>query len=197
MSNPGSGWASPAPAGLIALAVACFTFFAMFTGRVEHSALPLLGIWLIGGFFVQVVVAIIEFKEGALAGGNVFLYFSAYFMLVTGLECLFKFWMASKGITLDAHMDGWAWIPLTIGLITWTPAYFKSPPVMTLCVVAVDVAVIFVTLKDLAILGPGAAPIAGWALLIAGIFGLWMAAGVILNTTFGKPIIPLGKPLVK
>ncbi len=197
MSNPGSSWASPAPAGLIALAVACFTFFAMFTGKVDHSALPLLGIWLIGGFFVQVIVGIIEYKEGALTGGNVFTYFSAYFMLVTGLECLFKFWMASKGITLDARIDGWAWIALTVGLITWTPAYFKSPIVMLLCVIFVDIAIVVVTLKDLTILAATSAPIAGWALFLAGVFGLWMAAGIIVNTTFGKAIIPLGKPMVK
>ncbi len=196
MSNSGGSWASPAPAGLIALAVACFTFYAMFTGKVEHSALPLLGIWLLGGFVIQVIVGIIEYKEGALAGGNVFTYFSAFFMLVTGLECLFKFWMASKGITLDGRMDGWAWLPLTIGLITWTPAYFKSPLAMTACVLAVDVAVVLVTLKDLGIM-PTAAPAAGLALLIGGIFGLYMAAGIILNGTYGKQIIPLGKPLVK
>lgn len=198
MADHGNGWANPGPAGLVALAMACFTFFALYTGKVDGTALPLLGIWLLGGFAVQIVVAIIELKEGAIVGGNVFLFFSAFFMLVTGLECLYKFWAASKGITLDARIDGWAWSALAISLLLWTPAYFKSPLVMSLAVLSLDVAVPVVALKDIGILNPVVwGPIAGYFLLIAGIFGLYMAAGTVLNTAFGKQILPLGAPIIK
>ena len=198
MADHGNGWANPGPAGLVALAMACFTFFALFTGRVDGTALPLLGIWLLGGFVIQVIVAIIELKEGAILGGNVFLFFSAFFMLVTGLECLFKFWMGTKGITLDARMDGWAWLTLAIALILWSPGYFKSPLAMILCVLSLDIAVPVVALKDLTII-PGAigAPLAGIFLLLAGIFGLYMAAGTVLNTALGKQALPLGSPWIK
>jgi succinate-acetate transporter protein len=198
MADHGNGWANPGPAGLVALAMACFTFFALFTGKVDGTALPLLGIWLIGGFAIQVIVGIIELKEGSILGGNVFLFFSAFFMLVTGLECLFKFWMGTKGITLDARMDGWAWLALAIALIFWTPGYFKSPLAMILCVLSLDIAVPVIALKDLTII-PAAigAPLAGIFLLLGGIFGLYMAAGTILNTTFGKQVLPLGSPWIK
>lgn len=192
------GWANPGPAGLVALAMACFTFYALFTGKVEGSAVPLLGIWLIGGFVVQIIVAIIELNEGTTVGGNVFLFFSAFFMLVTGLECLFKFWAATKGITLDARIDGWAWLVLSISLVLWTPAYFKSPLVMSILVLALDVAVVVIALKDIGILNPAAwNPIAAIFLLIGGICGIYMAAGTILNTAFGKQVLPLGAPIIK
>lgn len=198
MAEHGSGWANPGPAGLVALAMACFTFFALFTGKIEGSALPLLGIWLIGGFVVQVIVAVIELKEGAIVGGNVFLFFSAFFMLVTGLECLFKFWASTKGVAVDARIDGWAWTVLAVSLLLWTPAYFKSPLVMSLLVLALDIAVPVVALKDLGVIDPviGSA-IAGWFLLIGGIFGIYMAAGTVLNTAFGKQVLPLGAPIIK
>ena len=70
-------WADPSPAGLVATALSCFVFFAMHSGRVEANAAPLLGIWLLGGFIVQVIVGLIELKHGNLIGGNVFLFYSA------------------------------------------------------------------------------------------------------------------------
>ncbi|MEI6856984.1 hypothetical protein [Psychrilyobacter sp.] len=36
-------WSNPTPAGLVALAVACFCFFAILSGKVTHDAMPLLG----------------------------------------------------------------------------------------------------------------------------------------------------------
>ena len=68
MSGHEKGWVGAGPAGLVALAMACFTFFALLTGRVEHSAIPLLGIWLLAGFVVQIVTALLELKEGNLLG---------------------------------------------------------------------------------------------------------------------------------
>lgn len=113
--------ANPGPAGLVALAMACFTFYAVHTGKVEGSAIPLLGIWLIGGFVVQVIVGVMELNHGNIVGGNIFTFFSAFFMLVTGLELIFKYFAGIYGWAVDARIDGWAWLALSIALITWTP----------------------------------------------------------------------------
>ena len=43
-------FATPGPAGLAALAVACFGFGAVFLGKVGLEGLPLLAAWLVGGF---------------------------------------------------------------------------------------------------------------------------------------------------
>jgi len=83
MSSHGN-WVGAGPAGLVALAVACFCFFALLTGRIDHSAIVIMGVWLIGGFVIQIITALLELKEGNLLGGNVFTFFSAYFMLIAG-----------------------------------------------------------------------------------------------------------------
>ena len=196
--SKGHDWANPGPAGLVALAMACFTFFAVFTGRVSHGAIGLLGCWLIGGFVVQVIVALIELKEGNTTGGNVFLYFSAFFMLASGLELIFKYLAMQFGWQMDAKIDGWAWLPLAIALIAWTPAYFKSPLSLLVVVLALDPAVLMVSLFDMGVINKAVyAPIAGKLLLTGGIFGLYTAAAIVLNTAYGKTILPMGKPLVK
>jgi len=197
-SNHPASFASPAPAGLVALAVACFTFFALLSGKVTTGALPLLGCWLLGGFIVQLVVGIIELKDGHLLGGNVFLFFSAFFMLVGGLEFFIKYAGAAglMPIALDAVIDGWAWLALLIVLLLWTPAYLKTGVApMGLLILALDVAVFCVAFSDLKIISAG--NIAAYALLITGCFGLYVGAAIQLNAAFGRTVLPMPPPLLK
>ncbi|MCK8059145.1 MULTISPECIES: acetate uptake transporter family protein [unclassified Fusibacter] len=187
-------WSNPTPAGLIALAIACFCFFALLTGKVTHDALPLLGIWLIGGFVVQFVVGLLDLKSGNMTGGNTFLFFSAFFMLVGGLEMIMKFNMINKGITFDAHIDGWAWLVLTIAIILWTPAFFKSTRLLTIIVLLLDVSLPFITLMDLGILPKTYSFIPGWGLLLAGVVAIYLSSAMVVNTAFGRQFYPLPGP---
>jgi hypothetical protein len=86
-------FATPGPAGLGALAVACFGFGAVFLGKVDLSGFPLLAAWLVGGCLVQYTTAVIELKDHNITGGNVFLFFSAFFMLAAALSVFAKWWM--------------------------------------------------------------------------------------------------------
>ncbi|MDD3879245.1 MAG: GPR1/FUN34/YaaH family transporter [Syntrophomonas sp.] len=197
MSGNG-GWANPAPAGLVALAIACFVFYAVLSGTVDHSCIPLMGIWLLGGFFVQFTVAIIELREGATTGGNVFLFFSAFFMFVGGFEFILKYFAAVNGWAMDAHIDGWAWMVLWLTLILWTPAYLKqSPLVMSLIVLLLDIAVFFVAFMDIGWLSHSYGPIAANFLLAGGVLAIYLAAGIVLNTAFGRAVLPMPGPILK
>lgn len=191
------GWANPSPAGLVALAMACFTFFALLTGKVEHTAIPLLACWLIGGFVVQLIVGIIELLEGNSTGGNVFTFFAAFFMLVGGLEFMVKYFASINGWPIDARIDGWAWLALALALLMWTPAYFKSPLILCLAVLCLDVAVPIITLVDLHVLPATMAPIAGYFLAITGALGLYVASAIILNTAYNRTILPMPGPFIK
>lgn len=184
-------WSNPSPAGLVALAVACFCFFALLGGYVDHSAMPLVGIWLFGGFVVQVIVAVIDLRVGNTTGGNTFLFFSAFFMLVGALEMLYKFQMMQKGIALDSHIDGYAWIVLTVSLLLWTPAFFKT--VLLPIVIALDISLPFITLMDIGFLSKSYSSIPAYGLLIAGIYAIYVAAALVVNEAHGKTIYPLFK----
>ena len=91
MSEHQHSFVTPAPAGLGALAVACFGFAAVFLDKVGVGGLPLLAAWLIGGGIVQYTTAVIELKDHNITGGNVFLFFSAFFMLGAALSTMSKF----------------------------------------------------------------------------------------------------------
>lgn len=197
MSGHEKGWVGAGPAGLVALAMACFIFFALLTGKVEHSAIPLMGIWLVAGFVVQLVTALLELKEGNLLGGNVFTFFSAFFMLASGLELLFKFFAAHNGVEFDGRISGYAWVAICIAITMWTPAYLAGARSLSLVVVSLVPALWIIGLRDIGILGASWAPAAGYLALIGGIFGLYTSSAIILNEKFGRTVLPLGSPFIK
>ena len=188
---PPKEWANPTPAGLVALAVACFCFFAMLTNAVEKTALPLMGCWLLGGFVIQLVVGLLDLKSGNHAGGNTFLFFSAFFMLVGGMEMFIKYHAMTTGAVLDARIDGYAWLALTLVVLLWTPAFLKSFSFLSLIILALDVALPFITLIDLKVLSADFSVIPAYALLFAALCAIYLSAAQIVNSAFGKKIYPL------
>lgn len=190
-------WSNPTPAGLVALSVACFCFFALLNGLVDASAMPLVGCWLIGGFVVQVFVGLLDLKGGNYAGGNTFLFFSAFFMLVGGLEMFAKYDGLMSGAPLDTRIDGYAWLALTIVVYLWTPAFFKSFNLLSLVVLALDVALPFIAFIDMGVFPASLKPIPAYALLVSGIIAIYLCAALVVNTTFGKKIYPVIEPKKK
>lgn len=202
MSGGNGGWANPLPAGLISLSVACFIFYGMLSGKVSSpGCLPLMAGWLIGAFIIQVVVAIIEMREGALNGGNVFLVFSAFFCFTTGVNMLIKYFAALNkwAFAMDARVDGWAWLAIGIALIPISFCYFKKTPLsMNLMVICLDTVVLSLIMLDLK-LGAHAtwAPVGAYGCLFAGLFALYTISAVFLNTNFEKTILPMPGPIIK
>jgi hypothetical protein len=194
-----SGWANPMPAGLIALSIAVFIFYAMFTGKVGHEALPIGGIWLICGFFVQVLVGIIELREGSIAGGNTFTWFSAYFMLATGVVWLFEYFAGIHGWKFDPTIAGWCWLAMTIVLWLQFPAFAKSMPLTVFIVILImNLALPFIVGLNLGLLDAQIyAPLAGNMAGLAGLFALYSAAALVNNAIFGRELLPFPGPIVK
>lgn len=192
-------WSNPTPAGLVALAVACFCFFALLSGRIEASALPLMGCWLLGGFVIQFVVGLLDLKSQNATGGNTFLFFSAFFMLTGGLEMFLKYNAIVAGAPLDGRIDGYAWMVLTAIVLLWTPAFFTKFGLLSVIVVLLDLALPFITLIDLGLLSKadfGFIP--AWVLLSAGIVAIYYASALVVNQAFGRVVYPLpGQPRSK
>jgi uncharacterized protein len=186
-------WANPTPAGLVALSVACFCFFALLMGLVGKASMILMGVWLLGGFVVQVIVAILDIRSGNKTGGNTFLYFCAFFMLVSGLEMIFKVIFPD----LDARIDGWAWIALTLVVWLWSPAFLKSPLLLFMIVVFLGIALPFIFLRDLQIVKDAfAAYIAAISLLCAGLTAIYLSAAMIVNKAFGRKVFWNPAPII-
>lgn len=199
MSGENSGWANPMPAGLTALGIAVFIFYGMFTGKVSHEAYPIAAIWLIAGFFVQVIVGIIELKMGSVVGGNTFTWFSSYFMMATGGVWLFEYYAGIYGWPFDPRIAGFTWLAITIVLLLEIPSFAKTMPALTfLLIIIMDCSLPIITGLNLGLLNPAVwAPVAGNMAGISGLLGLYSAAAVTNNMTFGRPILPFPGPIIQ
>lgn len=197
MSENTKGWADPGPAGLMALAIATFGFYAVLTGRVEGSGIILFAMWLFGGFIIHLFVGIIKTLKGEGVDANAFIFFSAYLMLVAALEFIVK-WLAMKnGWIIDMSISGYCWIPLWLAIWLWTPAIWKvAPLVFNIAVLAADIAFPVICLTTLGILAPSFVPIAGYCLLVTGIMCLYLGGAAVINPTFQKGILPVGAPIL-
>lgn len=189
--------ANPAPMGLGALAVAVFGIFALHTGMVEPSAVPLLAIFFFAGFIVQLLTGLKELEHGSIAGGNVFCIFGCLLLLALGMEMMFSYFSAMHGLSVDSTIMGWILLPIAIILTGVTPAFFKSPLSLVLVLIPIDVALFLLSFMDLHILPHGFHMATGILLLLAGIFALYTLIGVILNTVYNRTILPLGPQISK
>lgn len=196
MSEKTHSFATPGPAGLAALAVACFGFGAVFLGKVGLGGLPLLAAWLIGGGIVQFTVAVMELKDKNLTGGNVFLFFSAFFMFGAALSVFAKFLMLANGYTPLTYVEGWCWMAGAGFLTLVTPAYLKGTRLLFFIVVLIDIALWIITALDLGLAPASIKPVVGVLLIAAGTIGIYTAGAVVNNDVFGQKVFPLPGPFI-
>lgn len=200
---------TPAPAGLAALAVACFGFGAIFLGQVTLAGYPLLAAWLIGGGIVQYTTAVIELKDGNITGGNVFLFFAAFFMFGAALSLISKFLivvLVKQGL-IDAALfdlsqykivEGWCWMVGASFLTIVTPAYIKSSPKPLLgIVVLLDIALWIIAFLDMRLLPDPDKfwhHVVAYLLIASGCLGIYLSGAIVNNAIYGKIVMPLFTP---
>ena len=144
---------------------------------------------MLGGFVVQFTAAVIDLRMNNNAGGNTFLFFAAFFMLVGGLEMIMKYTLGANGMPFDATVDGYAWIVLTLSLLLWTPAFFRTA--LMPIIILLDLSLPFITLLDLGILDKTFKVIPAYGLLLAGTYAIYLAAAMVVNATLGKTLYPI------
>ncbi|MBL4671906.1 MAG: hypothetical protein JKX81_06565 [Arenicella sp.] len=200
MSHSEHTFVSPGPAGLGALAVACFGFAAVFMGKVGVGGLPLLAAWLIGGGIVQYTVAVMELKDHNMTGGNVFLFFSAFFMFGAALSTIMKFLMlvgVFGDVTPQVIVEGYCWMAGATFLTIVTPAYLKGPRPLCMIVILIDIVLWLIVGLDLGLLDASYRPLVGYLLLAAGAIALYLAGAIVNNHVYGKTVMPTFGVFVK
>lgn len=199
MPEQNSTWANPLPAGLISLGMACTIFYALLTGKITPDGYGVVGIWLLGGFFVQVIVGVIDLKLGSLGGGNTFLWFSAYFMFATGCVYLMEYFAHINGWHVELMIEGWCWVGISIVMWLMYPSFLKTMPLVVAVLITImnSMAPVIAGMK-LGLLDRAVyAPIAGNCIGIVALLGFYSGAAIINNTVFGRQILPFPGPVLK
>lgn len=182
---------SPAPLGLSAFAMTT-TALALFVLGVlpAASASVVVPLALAYGGIIQIIVGWWEAKTGSTFGFVAFSSYGAFWLYVAFL----KIFIAIDLISVDLVAQGT--VLVLWGFFTFYMWIASLKLNLTTSVVFLLLWLAFVTLGIGDITGIKMVQTAGGALALLTAFAAWYGAlAVVINDTFGKTVLPMGKPL--
>lgn len=186
-SKTANNWANAVPVGLASFACSTIMFFALLTGRVDGSAIPLIGVFQFGILIVQLSCSWICFRNKDLGGASIYMLFSGTALFGGGLEFLGKISAPS--------LEAWVYLVVAVVLLLWLPGYFKAPPTIALAITFLDLAFFCVAIMDFGV--PMFALLGGYCFGFAALFAAYSAGALFQFEEFGRPLLPMGTPWVK
>jgi len=194
MASPsGHPFANAGPAGLMALAFYLGCLWPIATGSAPHSlAVVLVPLGLAGGI-IQLVAGIIELRNGAMMTGNILLAFSTFMFLGMGENLLKALDLMPAG---TAAVDGWIFLIMGVLMCGFTIGHLPGPLMPLIFMIATDLFFVPAGLYFLTGIEIFWA-VAGWDLPLVVVSIIWVVLGTVLNPIFGRPILPLGPPLIQ
>ena len=186
----GSKFANPGPAGLMVLAFYLGCLWPVATGQAPHEQGMVLIALGFAGAITQITCGIIALHKGEVLNGNILCAFSAFMWL----GCIEHIGKAFNFIPHNTMVvDGWVFLIMGIFMVFFTHPHLAAPKVAFWFMVFTDLffvpaGLFFLTGQKIFWV------IAGWDLPLVVISIIWLVSGVVLNTFWGKQVIPLGKP---
>lgn len=188
--------ADAGPGGWIAYSIATWIAWASLCGFVSPKALLFMACISLACTIPYLAAAITQLKLGNVGGGVTWLYFGAFFAFCSALTYFVSYFAPIYGWELDAKILGFEWAVLGITLILTTPIFLKyAPAAGSISVIGADIGIAFLTLIYFGYATPAVLQISGWGFFVAGLFGIVMTVGGILEGAGMK--FPMGKPLMK
>jgi len=188
------GMANPAPWAVTAFATTSFMIGMYQTHLLNNAgiAIVLPAAFFFGGL-VQIIVAIMEFTRGNLFAGAVFGTYGPFWVILGAFNTLY-----AAGVPPVQLNDATSLFLAVFAVISF---YLAIASLRTDLVLTVIIWLIFVGLTVLAV-GAGANNVditeaGGWIVLVFAVLAWYHAAGDIIESTFGRKILPFGPPLVK
>jgi len=184
-----TGMANPAPWAVTAFATTSFMLGMYQTHILNNAGIPIvLPAALFFGGLVQIIVAIMEFQRGNLFGGAVFGTYGPFWVIVGVFDTIY----ASSVPTVQAN-DANSLLLAVFAVITF---YLAIASLRTDLVLTVIIWLIFIGLVVLSV-GAGANSIditeaGGWIVLLFAVLAWYHAAGDIIESTFGRKVLPFG-----
>jgi succinate-acetate transporter protein len=189
-----TGMANPAPWAVTAFATTSFMIGMYQTHMLDNRGLPIvLPAALFFGGLVQIIVAIMEFTRGNLFAGAVFGTYGPFWVILGVFNTLYATGIPAVQLS-DANS-------LFLAMFAVISFYLAIASLRTDLVLTVIIWLIFIGLVVLAV-GAGANNVditeaGGWIVLAFAVLAWYHAAGDIIESTFGRKILPFGPPPVK
>ncbi|HTR94887.1 MAG TPA: acetate uptake transporter [Trebonia sp.] len=189
-----AGMANPAPWAVTAFATTSFMLGMYQTHLLNNAGIPIVlpAAFFFGGL-VQIIVAIMEFQRGNLFGGAVFGTYGPFWVIVGAFDTIY----ATSVPPVQAN-DANSLLLAVFAVITF---YLGIASLRTDLVLTVIIWLIFIGLVVLSV-GAGANNVditeaGGWIVLTFAVLAWYHAAGDIIESTFGRKVLPFGPPPIR
>ncbi len=189
-----AGMANPAPWAVSAFATTSFMLGMYQTHMLNNAGIPIVlpAAFFFGGL-VQIIVAIMEFQRGNLFGGAVFGTYGPFWVIVGAFDTIY-----ASSVPPVAANDANSLLLAVFAVISF---YLAIASLRTDLVLTVIIWLIFVGLVVLSI-GAGANNVditegGGWIVLVFAVLAWYHAAGDIIESTFGRKVLPFGPAPLK
>jgi uncharacterized protein len=186
--------ANPAPWAVTAFATTSFMIGMYQTGILNSAGIPIVlpAAFFFGGL-VQIIVAIMEFSRGNLFAGAVFGTYGPFWVILGAFDTLYA---TSVPAAQLASATG-----LFLAVFAVITFYLAIASLRTDLVLTAIIWLIFVGLVLLSIGAwdnmPNVTKAGGWVVLLFAVLAWYHAAGDIIESTFGRKVLPFGPPPVK
>jgi succinate-acetate transporter protein len=147
------------------------------------------------GATAQLVASIFDFMHNNIWGATVF---GAYALFWYAIATAWMMKMGVFGTALAAAVDvqqlGWAFTGYFIFSALMTLGAMEVNKVIFTIMVLIDVLLAALAMNAFGIAAHAAHVVAAWTELVISLVTFYAAAAVVLNTHFGRPFLPMGKP---
>jgi len=189
-----TGMANPAPWAVTAFSTTSFMLGMFQANLLNAKGLPIVlpATFFFGGL-VQIIVAIMMFLRGNLFAGAVFGTYGPFWVMLGAFNTLYASSVpaAQLGSATSLFLAVFAVISFYLAI-----ASLREDLVLSVIIWLIVVALVLLSVGAGAGIG-NATKAGGWVVLVFAVLGWYHAAGDIIESTFGRKILPFGPPPVK
>lgn len=146
------------------------------------------------GGLAQLIAGVLEFANGNTFGTTAFTSYGSFWWWVA-----FNTWAAGAGWMTAAASSGvaagllmWGVLSFYLWIATWT-----HPKSVWLLFLDLWVVFVLLALADFGVAASLTRSLGGWLGILLGLLALYIAAGIVINDSFKRDVLPLGAPLSK
>jgi succinate-acetate transporter protein len=187
-----SAFANPAPLGLIAFGLTTVILSLINAGVLPKGGEPVvLPLAFAFGGLIQMLAGMMEFRTGNTFGTVAFLSYGAFwwwFALLVLLGGHGVLDLSQAGSTIAVTLIGWGVFTLYMWIAT-----FRLTRALWLVFLTLWITFFLLGFGDL-LSEPGLNRAGGWVGLICGLLAMYTSFALVVNSTFGRSLLPLGSP---
>lgn len=186
-------FSNPFAMGVTGLAIACFALGPVYCGFAGKDVVAFVPWAMMFGGFAQLIGGIIDYRNKAVLGGTA-LSMYGFLWICLGIEVLMS---VGFGWKVSPIIGGNVDIMLLIMSLGFTYGFASTNFITFFILVEIDLAFLSLALLKLGVVGASAKFPIGVLIYVIGITAIYAATAFLLNTHYGRKVLPMGGPLIK